>query len=159
MLKGPKDQYFLLGFVRTPHIHERSQTTGTQGRIGRQKHSKVGMRRASEASLSLLGFQSRKKKPLRSGWDTRVGCLVYSVSVCESVCVIQHLFGPPFTTALDALDALVDKSSYRGLCARTHTLYTFLSWWCGKPFTIRRARCGNVCRHMSVSGRVLVTKS
>ena len=58
---------------------------------------------------------------------------------------IQHFFGPPFTTALDAH---ATKSSPGGLCARTHTQDTFSSWWGGKSFTVRRARCGNVCRHV-----------
>ena len=62
------------------------------------------------------------------------------------MCVVQHLLGPPFTSALDAH---ATKSSSPGLCARTHTLDIFSSWWGGKPFTVRRARGGNVCRHMS----------
>ena len=69
------------------------------------------------------------------------------VRVCDLVCVIQHFFGRPFTTALNAH---ATESSPRGLFARTHTQDTFSSWWGGKPSTVRRARCGNVCRHMSV---------
>ena len=65
-----------------------------------------------------------KKKPLHIGSDARVGCLVFEffcMSVCELVCVLQHFFGPPFPTPLDAQ---VTKSSPRGLCARTHTRKT-----------------------------------
>ena len=54
-------------------------------------------------------------------------------------CVIQHFFGPLFTTALDAH---VTNSSPRGLCARPHTKDTFSSWWGGKSFTVGRAAVG-----------------
>ena len=103
-------------------------------------------------------FNQGKKTPLHSGSDTRVGCLVLSFSVCMSVyvCVIQHCFCPPLTTALDAH---ATKSSPRGICECTHTQDTFSSWWDGKWFPVGRARCGNVCRHMSVLGRVQNTKS
>ena len=60
--------------------------------------------------------------------------------------MIQHFFRPRLTTALNAHRA---SSSPGGLCARTHTNETF-SYWCGdKSFTVGRARCGNVCRHMA----------
>ena len=43
------------------------------------------------------------------------------VGVGGFVCVIEHLFSPPFATALGAH---VTKSSPRELCARTHTRKT-----------------------------------
>ena len=83
----------------------------------------VILRRASEASLSFLGFPREKKPPRIGSYEHRVQKIKIKRSFCMYVCVIQHRNWPLRSTIFNAHGT---NSSSDGLCTRTHTclLYT-----------------------------------